>query len=71
MPEPRRFPDQGPGGGVVSSARVECVARTAARTFETPKELGGGSAWLVRLHYYPWRVGERGATNERRHRAAE
>ena len=31
----------GPGGGVVSSEPVECVARTAARTFETPKELLG------------------------------
>ena len=26
---------------------------------------------LLRLHYYSWRVGETGAKNERRHRAAE
>ena len=40
--EPRRFPgSRVRGRGVVSSERVECVARTAARTFETPKELLG------------------------------
>ena len=68
----RHAPDCFPSTNERPARRRACEAVRGWRTLADSAPFAFESARMApRLHYYSWRVGEKGTTDERRHRAAE
>ena len=62
----------GPRLPPANHGRYRPPARQSRRRWPTPRRSRSRAPrCLLRLHYYSWRVGEKGTTDERRHRAAQ
>ena len=69
---PRTRRDMTPPRSRPSANRADRQQELAQHHTSTPRRSRSRApGWLLRLHYYSWRVGEKGTTDERRHHAAE